>query len=350
MTANKKILILGVNGFIGHHLSKRIIATTPWEVYGMDMSADRVADLLAEPRFRFFEGDITINKEWIEYHIRKCDTVIPLVAIATPASYVRDPLRVFELDFEANLPIVRACVTHKKRLIFPSSSEVYGMSPDREFDAYRSQLVYGPIDKPRWIYACAKQLMDRVIWAYGAQHGLDFTLFRPFNWIGSGLDSINTPKEGSSRVVTQFLGHIVRGEPIKLVNGGQQRRSFTYIDDGTDALMRILHNTKRVASGKIYNVGNARNDTSVRDLARMMVDIALNYPEYRATARKVKLVRVAADAYYGSGYQDIQTRVPVTTNTRRDLGWRPRVGLRDALARIFDAYRERVAEARRLIE
>jgi len=346
----KKILILGVNGFIGHHLSKHIIATTPWEVYGMDMSTDRIVDLLAEPRFRFFEGDITINKEWIEYHVRKCDTVIPLVAIATPGTYVRDPLRVFELDFEANLPIVRACVLHQKRLVFPSTSEVYGMSPDRGFDAYRSPLVYGPIDKSRWIYACAKQLMDRVIWAYGAQKGLDFTLFRPFNWIGAGLDSINTAKEGSSRVVTQFLGHIVRGEPIKLVNGGRQRRSFTYIDDGIDALMRILQNAKRVASGKIYNVGNPRNDTSVRELARMMVDMALDYPEYRPTARRVKLVHVAADAYYGSGYQDIQTRVPVTTNTRRDLGWRPRVGLRDALARIFDAYREHVAEARRLIE
>src|SRR4051794_17045029 len=84
-----------------------------------------------ERRFKFFEGDITINKEWIEYHVRKCDTVLPLVAIATPATYVKEPLRVFELDFEANLPIVRACVRHQKRLVFPSTSEVYGMSSDR---------------------------------------------------------------------------------------------------------------------------------------------------------------------------------------------------------------------------
>jgi nucleoside-diphosphate-sugar epimerase len=218
----KRILILGVNGFIGHHLSKRVLATTDWEVYGMDMQADRIEELAGERRFRFFEGDITINKEWIEYHIRKCDTVLPLVAIATPATYVKDPLRVFELDFEANLPIVRACVSHRKRLVFPSTSEVYGMSGDREFDPETSPLVYGPISKQRWIYACAKQLMDRVIWAYGQQVGLDFTLFRPFNWIGSGLDSLSTAKEGSSRVVTQFLGHIARGEPIQLVDGGRQ--------------------------------------------------------------------------------------------------------------------------------
>src|SRR5437763_14850763 len=140
----KRILILGVNGFIGHHLSKRILATTDWDVYGMDMQSERITDLLEEPRFHFFEGDITINREWIEYHIRKCDTVLPLVAIATPATYVKEPLRVFELDFEANLPIVRACVRHRKRLVFPSTSEVYGMSPDRHFDPDASPLVYGP--------------------------------------------------------------------------------------------------------------------------------------------------------------------------------------------------------------
>ena len=87
--------------------------------------------------------------------------------------------------------------------------------------------------------------MDRVIWAYGSEQGLNYTLFRPFNWIGAGLDSLNTAKEGSSRVVTQFLGHIVRGEPIQLVDGGRQKRAFTYIDDGIDALMKIIENPRR---------------------------------------------------------------------------------------------------------
>jgi nucleoside-diphosphate-sugar epimerase len=346
----KKILILGVNGFIGHHLSKRIIADTDWEVYGMDMATDRVTDLMPEKRFHFFEGDITINKEWIEYHVRKCDTVLPLVAIATPATYVKEPLRVFELDFEANLPIVRQCVRYRKRIIFPSTSEVYGMSRDREFDPDASELVLGPINKPRWIYSCAKQLMDRVIWAYGMEQGLDFTLFRPFNWIGAGLDSINTAKEGSSRVITQFLGHIVRGENIKLVDGGLQKRAFTYIDDGIDALMKIIANKDGVARGNIYNIGNPKNNYSVKALAEMMVAMALKYPEYEATARKVRLVKTTATQYYGRGYQDVQNRVPKITNTMRDLHWKPRVAMKDALERIFEAYRHQVAEARHLVD
>jgi nucleoside-diphosphate-sugar epimerase len=346
----KKILILGVNGFIGHHLSKRIVETTDWEVYGMDMQADRVADLLDDERFHFFEGDITINREWIEYHVRKCDTVLPLVAIATPATYVKQPLKVFELDFEANLPIVRGCVRHGKRLVFPSTSEVYGMSPDREFDPETSPLVYGPISKPRWIYACAKQLMDRVIHAYGMMEGLDYTLFRPFNWIGAGLDNLNAPKEGSSRVITQFFGHMVRGEPIKLVDGGRQKRAFTYIDDGIDALVQIIANPRRIASGKIYNVGNPKNNYSVRELAEMMLKLAREYPEYRDSARKVKLVNTTAAQYYGKGYQDVQNRVPKITGTMKDLGWKPRVGMREALKRIFDAYRTHVQDAAQLVE
>ncbi|HEX7271321.1 MAG TPA: bifunctional UDP-4-keto-pentose/UDP-xylose synthase [Casimicrobiaceae bacterium] len=346
----RRILILGVNGFIGHHLSQRIIAASDWEIYGMDMQTDRIADLLGEKRFHFFEGDITINREWIEYHIKKCDTVLPLVAIATPATYVREPLRVFELDFEANLPIVRACVRHRKRIVFPSTSEVYGMCGDAEFDPESSELVLGPIGKPRWIYACAKQLMDRVIHAYGMQEGLDYTLFRPFNWIGAGLDSINTAKEGSSRVITQFLGHIVRGEPIRLVDGGTQKRTFTYIDDGIGALMKIIANDSGVASGKIYNIGNPKNNFSVRDLARMMLDLALTYPEYRDSAARVKLVDTTADAYYGRGYQDVQHRVPKIDNTCADLDWRPVVTMEESLLRIFDAYRGQVAEARALVE
>jgi nucleoside-diphosphate-sugar epimerase len=346
----KRILILGVNGFIGHHLSQKIIAGTDWEIYGMDMQTERITDLLGEPRFHFFEGDITINREWIEYHVKKCDVLLPLVAIATPATYVREPLRVFELDFEANLPIVRAAVRHRKRLIFPSTSEVYGMCVDDEFDPEASDLVLGPINKPRWIYACAKQLMDRVIHAYGQQDGLDYTLFRPFNWIGAGLDSINTAKEGSSRVITQFLGHIVRGEPIQLVDGGTQKRAFTYIDDGIAALMRIIENRSHIASRKIYNIGNPANNYSVRELARMMLALAAQYPEYRESAAAVTIIETTAADYYGNGYQDVQHRVPRIDNTRADLDWAPKIAMDDALRRIFDAYRGRVADARALVE
>lgn len=345
----KNVLILGVNGFIGHHLTRHIIETTDWHIYGMDMQSERVQPWMDHPRFHFFEGDITINKEWIEYHVRKCDVVLPLVAIATPATYVSDPLRVFELDFEANLEIVRHCVKYKKRIVFPSTSEVYGMCGDDEFDPEASPLVYGPINKPRWIYACSKQLLDRVIHAYGQQHGLDYTLFRPFNWIGPGLDNLHTAKEGSSRVITQFLGHIVRGEPIKLVDGGAQRRCFTDIEDGIRALMLILANQDGCATRNIYNIGNPSNDLSVRELVGEMMALAASIPEYRDHAAQVTVLETTSAEYYGKGYQDVERRVPKIANTQADLGWKPEVTMQEALARLFEHYKDQLDSARGLI-
>ena len=331
-----KVLILGVNGFIGNSLTEHILKHKDWEVYGMDMAGDKLDQCLGHDRFRFVEGDITINKEWIEYHVRKCDVVIPLVAIATPATYVLDPLRVFELDFEANLDIVRKCVRYKKRVVFPSTSEVYGMCADAEFDEETSNLVLGPINKPRWIYSCSKQLMDRVIHAYGMKHGLKYTLFRPFNFIGPKLDNILEPKEGSSRVLTQFIGNILRGKDIQLVDGGTQRRSFTYIDDGIDALTRIIENKDGAADSRIFNIGNPSNDMSIKELAETLIKLIRTYPAYAKMADAVKIVTVSSGDYYGKGYQDIQTRVPSIRNAEQYLGWKPVTDLTLALRKTLD--------------
>jgi nucleoside-diphosphate-sugar epimerase len=333
-----RLLILGVNGFIGNALTERVLTTTEWQVSGLDIASEKIAPFLGHPRFTYLEGDIAINKEWIEYQIKKCDVVLPLVAIATPTAYVRQPLQVFELDFEENLRIVKQAVRYKKRVVFPSTSEVYGMCPDPEFDEERSPLVYGPIRKQRWIYSCSKQLLDRVIWAYGESEGLRFTLFRPFNWIGPHLDDVDSPKEGSSRVLTQFLHNVLYGEPIKLVDGGAQRRSFTYISDGIDCLMKILENRDGVADGAIFNVGNPANDLSVRELAEKLVATVAAHPAFGPRARQTPLVDVSSNAYYGEGYQDILTRVPSIARARQLLGWEPKVGLDEALRLTVDFY------------
>src|SRR6185312_4041735 len=105
-----KVLILGANGFIGSNLSEAILKHTDWQIYALDMAQDKLEKCLGQPRFHFTLGDMTIKKAWVTEHIQKCDVVLPLVAIATPAVYVQNPLRVFELDFEANLAVVRQCV------------------------------------------------------------------------------------------------------------------------------------------------------------------------------------------------------------------------------------------------
>lgn len=335
-----KILILGVNGFIGNALTRRILNMTDWEVYGMDLSDNKLEHSIGHDRFHFLEGDIMINKEWIEYHVKKCDVVLPLVAIATPATYVKAPLRVFELDFEENLRIIRQCVKYGKRVVFPSTSEVYGMCPEPEFKEDESMLVTGPINKPRWIYSCAKQLMDRVIAAYGQQEGLQYTCFRPFNWIGPKLDSIDTAKEGSSRVLTQFMVDLAQGNPIKLVDGGDQKRCFTYVEDGIDALMKIIANEGGICDGEIFNIGNPANEYSVKELAEKLV---VMFEERKAAIpnyRKPRIEGVDSGSFYGKGYQDIFTRKPSVEKAKRVLGWVPTTSMDDALKVTMDAFLE----------
>lgn len=331
-----KVLILGVNGFIGSSLSERILKDTDWQIYGMDIDRHKIKELLGHPRFHFVEGDVTINKEWIAYHVKKCDVVLPLVAVATPSVYVSDPLYVFELDFETNLEIIRLCVKYNKHVVFPSTSEVYGMSEDTPFDEETSRLVLGPIHKQRWIYSCSKQLLDRVIYAYGDKQGLNYTLFRPFNWMGPKLDNILVPKEGSARVLTQFIGNIIRGRDIQLVDGGLQRRCFTCIDDGVDALMRIIERRHNESNRRVFNVGNPKNDFSIKELAHILIDAVKVYPKYKELAEKTKIIEVSSAEYYGSGYQDVSARVPKIDNAKQYLDWEPRVDMQAALKKTLD--------------
>jgi len=335
-----KILILGVNGFIGNSFAARALSETDWEIYGMDIRDDKLDACHGHERFHFVEGDIAINKEWIEYHVKKCDVIMPLVAIATPATYVREPLRVFELDFEENLRIARLCVKYGKRLVFPSTSEVYGMCPDKAFNEDESPLVLGPICKQRWIYSASKQLLDRVIWGYGFQQGLKFTLFRPFNWIGPKLDELTADpeKEGSSRVVTQFISSLLLAEPIRLVDGGMQRRCFTYIDDGIACLMKIIENRDGALNGEIFNIGNPENEATIKELATKLREMFVGHPSTKHYKKHSDIIEVCAKDFYGEGYQDIDRRVPSIGKAKKLIGWEPKVDLDTALRKTLEYY------------
>lgn len=338
-----KILIIGANGFIGSHLSAAILQKTDWTIHALDLASHRLTACLEHSRFHFLLGDMTKQMDWIAETMRQVDVVLPLAAIATPATYVNDPLRVFELDFEANLAIIRLCAKLNKRLVFPSTSEVYGKCTDAEFDEESSDLVTGPIHKERWIYAASKQLLDRIIYAYGKQQNMLYTLFRPFNWYGPGLDDIHNAKPGSSRVLTQFIGHALRGESIQLVNGGLQQRCFTYIDDGVSALLKIIENQQQVALQKIYNIGNPSENISIKHLAEKIVRHIAQIPQYADCAERVRLVSTSADNYYGSGYEDIINRVPAIERAKNDLQWQPIVGLDEGLKKVIASYLEQSA-------
>ena len=169
---------------------------------------------------------------------------------------------------------------------------------------------------------------------------MDYTLFRPFH--GSDrLDDVMEPKEGSSPF-TQFISNVIFKKPLQLVDGGKQSRSFTFIDDGVDALLRIIENKNGCASRQIFNLGNPRNEVSVAGLAKLIIAAFRDFPGYAEHAARAKTVVVPSGKYFGKYYQDIQKRVPSIANAKQRLGWTPKVNLKQAIKLARPSPRTRV--------
>jgi nucleoside-diphosphate-sugar epimerase len=329
-----RLLILGSDGFIGYHLTNSILSDSrfdKWKIDGVDFNTARTNMLPKDSRFTFHQTDIIKDKELVDSLILEADIIMPLVAIATPKLYVEQPLKVFELDFEENLRVIKLAHKLGKRVIFPSTSEVYGKG-EAPFDEEQTDLVYGPIKYSRWIYACSKQLLDRVIFAMNQRDPFRFTLFRPFNWVGPYLDSLESTSEGSSRLITQLMGDAIQRNMVTLVDGGHQKRCFTDVRDGVDALKEILLN-EPASNGKIFNIGNPWNNLSVRDVAVLLIDRLKNRGIVDTVDIKVK----SSGDFYGAGYQDVSNRVPSINAIGNALGWTPKYGFTDSLENILDS-------------
>jgi UDP-4-amino-4-deoxy-L-arabinose formyltransferase/UDP-glucuronic acid dehydrogenase (UDP-4-keto-hexauronic acid decarboxylating) len=212
------------------------------------------------------------------------------------------------------------------------------MCDDADFDEDHSRLILGPIRMQRWIYSCCKQLLDRVIWAYGAQKGLQFTLFRPFNWIGPRLDSLMSARIGSSRAITQLILNLVEGSPIQLIDSGNQKRCFTDVSDGVECLYRIIENKGGICDGKIINIGNPDNEASIRELAELLVTKFKQHPLHSRFPPFAGFREVESRAYYGQGYQDMTHRKPSIRNARRLLNWTPLVELEKSVQETLDFF------------
>jgi len=332
----KKVFIIGVNGFIGSHLAEELLRRKSYEVTGLDLFDNRISHVLEDSNLRFKKGDMYDNWDWIEENIKNSDVVVPLVAIAQPKFYIQEPLRVFELDFEANLKIIRMVVKHGKYLVFPSTSEVYGKVVEEYFNEDNTNLVVGPINQQRWIYSAIKQMLDRIIYAYGVKEGLKYCCFRPFNWVGPRLDSIKDSLNGSSRVVTSFFANLLFEKPIEIVGDGKQCRCFTDVSDGVECLILIIDN-KEKCNGHIFNIGNPDNFLTIYELALKCIEVFKSHPRIPSMLKdKATYKFVSSEDYYGKGYDDVIHRRPSIEKALSILGWEPQIDISTSLKNSAD--------------
>jgi UDP-apiose/xylose synthase len=342
-----KVLSLGAGGFIGSHLTERLLSEGH-EVLGVDTHADKLAACVGQPNFRFVQTDIGSRDFDMDAAVRDADLVIDLIAYANPGLYVKMPLEVFRLNFSENMRIAESCVRHGRRLIQFSSCEVYGKSvagvaaaelkhPDdprhATFAEDSSPMIMGPTTKHRWIYAAAKALLERVLHAYGLEERLDYTIIRPFNFIGPRIDYLPSQQEGIPRVFSYFMDALLTGGEMLLVDGGAQRRTYTHIDDAIDGIARIVARPE-ASRRQIFNLGAVGNEISIRGLAALMREIYA--ARFRLPGQPLaRLVEISGEQFYGVGYDDSDRRIPDITKARRLLDWEPRIGLHETIESVM---------------
>ena len=353
-----RVLNLGAGGFIGSHLTGRLL-DRGHTVVCVDTHSDKLAEFFGRDNFTFLEKDIRDYRYDLSASIGEADLVIDLIAHANPGIYVKRPLDVFYLNFNENLRITEECVRHGKRLIQFSSCEVYGKTaaaafPDAvvdpedpalaTFSEDAANFILGPLGKHRWIYACAKQLLERVIHAYGIAGRLQYTIIRPFNFIGPRIDYLPSAGGEVPRVFSYFMDALIMGTRMVLVDGGTHRRCYTYIDDAVDCIERIVENPGGVCDGQIFNVGSPHNEISIRALAETMRTI-YKKKFARPGVPLPEIVEVSGEEFYGEGYEDSDRRIPDITKARTLLGWEPATGITELLMHTMRYYIEAWHEA-----
>ncbi len=313
-----KLFIIGAGGFIGSNLIEHLIEEGVHDVVGVDITEAKLEGISGD-NFRFIEADVTIEHDLIDKLVSETDVVVDLVAYANPSLYVSNPIEVIRLNFFENVKITEMCMRHGKRLFQYSTSEIYGKrAQNGTYIEDSSDLVMGPTNKQRWVYASGKQFLERIIHAHGLAGDIEYTIVRPFNFVGPRFDYlVEAGTKGGPRVFAHFMSALLTGGPMYLVDGGEQRRTFTHVKDTNRAFSTLIDNPRAI--NEIFNVGNPTTDISMKELAALMTDI---YEDLTGDTYTGDVIEISGVEFYGEGYEDMD-RVPPSIAKIEALGWTP---------------------------
>ena len=332
------VAIVGCGGFIGCHLLDAILTRTKWRVFGVDLDFYRIQHQLNDERCEFMVADLA-DKSVVE-RIAKYPIVVNLAAICVPSRYMAEAPEVIRSNYDHPAALADACAKSGSWLIHFSTSEIYGRTPADSglLVEDESELTFGPVMASRWSYATAKLLTERYI---AGLKNLKWTVVRPFNFVGPYMDFMpGVDGSGIPRVLANFSSALVRGEPLKLVNGGVAKRSFTSVFDAVD-FMFALFETGDVAFSQAFNIGNPDNELTIAELANKMRKIFAEIKSVNVETIPEPEV-VSGVEYYGEGYEDSMRRLPSVEKAKRLLGFKAKtpidVVLRESLTWFVNHY------------
>jgi len=319
-----RVLITGGAGFVGSHLADALLAAGH-DVTAFDNlstgSIDNIEHLKPHPRFRYTIESVQ-NEPVLAEQIDRCDVVFHLAAAVGVKKIVEEPVHTIENNVHGTEVVLRHANKKKRLVVVASTSEVYGKSVDVPFHE-DADLVMGPTTKHRWAYACSKAIDEFLALAYWKEKKLPVIVIRLFNTVGPR----QTGQYGM--VIPTFVRQALAGQPITVFGDGTQQRSFTYVGDVVDGLMKLMVEPKAI--GQVFNIGNGE-EISMRALAEKVKAM---------TESGSDIVTIPYDQAYEAGFEDMPRRVPDISKIRGLVGYEPKVHLEEILTRVIDYVRTR---------
>lgn len=301
-----KYFVTGGAGFIGHHLIRRLLRDENEVICFDNLSTgkyDNIKDFIDHDNFTFVSGDVC-DKNTMCVYISTCDIIVHFASAVGVKLIMSDYKSTLETGIIGTQNVIDLAIKYEKKLLFASTSEVYGKSDKHSFNE-NDQLIYGNPQKIRWIYALTKAIDEMVINYNINKHSLKAMIVRFFNIVGVN----QSPEYGM--VIPRFIGQALRNEPLTVYGSGKQTRCFTSILDTVNVLDILLKESD--FSGEVYNIGNDEA-ISIIELAKLVIELTKSESD-------IKLI--SYDQSYGAGFEDIQARKPDNNKLVNHLGFNP---------------------------
>jgi len=312
---NKKIFVTGGAGFIGTSLIKRLIDNNRIVVYdNLHRNALKFAGLSGHPNLALVKGDVLDLKK-VEKHIKGCNMVVHLAAIAGVDTVLSMPVKTMEVALIGTYNVLKAAMglPRLERFIDFSTSEVFGSFAFNVNESNPTTL--GTVGEARWTYAVSKLATEHLALNYFRQYKLPALSIRPFNIFG--------PMQVGVGAIHTFIVNALDDKPLYIHNEGSQIRSWCYIDDIVEAIILCL--TKKEAVGQAFNIGNPRNTLTIYNLAKEVKRLSGSDSDIIFVKREMV---------------DVELRIPNTDKAKKLLGFKPKVDLEEGLERTIEWYRK----------
>ena len=318
-----KILITGGAGFVGSHLADKLHGEGHEITVIDDLSTGRYSNiehLEGKDGFRLII-DTILNAKLMEELIRESDRVFHMASAVGVRLIMEQPVKTIETIFHGTDVVLGFCARYRKRVLIPSTSEVYGKSTQVPF-AEDNDIIKGSTSKHRWAYACAKELDEFLALAHWKESRLPVAVVRLFNTVGPR----QTGQYGM--VVPNFVKSAIRNEPLIVHGDGTQSRCFGHVSDVVGALTKVLETP--ACFGQVVNIGNAEEIT-IKNLAEKAIEM---------TGSTSKIRYIPYEEAYGEGFEDMQRRVPSLEKAKRLIGYQPTRTLDEIINDVAEQFRE----------